>query len=107
MASAKACSMCAAARSLASVVDTAAEMADTAIEAAAEVAAEMIAGAAIEKVSERATERAAEGVFEKITRSMMMLKIESELMTLETEMIDVDDIFGPENPSLRHVKLTL
>ena len=111
----KACSMCAAARPLASVVDTATETADTTIETTAGVATEMVAETAVEKISEKTTERAAEKMIEKTAerttkkaaRSMMMLKIKSKLITLKTEMIDVDDIFDFENPSLRHVKLTL
>ena len=99
----KACSMCAVVRSLTSVIDTAAETTDTTVETTAVVAAEMITEKAAEKTSEKTTEEAAE----KTAKSMMMLKIESKLMILKTEMIDVDDIFDFENSFLRHVKLTL
>ena len=115
MTSVKACSMCAAARPLVSVVDTTAETADTTIETAAEVTAEVIVEAAIEgvseetaeKMTERVIKKAAEETTERTAKLMMMLKIESELMTLKTKMIDVDDIFDFENPFLRHVKLAL
>ena len=130
-ASAKACSINAIARPLAPVVDTATEAADTTVEAAAEVAAEVITkmtaqeaseetaermteGAIekiVEKTAERATERAAEKAAEKITekttRSVMLLKIESELMILKIKMIDIDNIFDFKNPSLKSVKLAL
>ena len=103
--------MNAVARPLALVVNTATETTDTAVETAAVVTAEMIAGAAAEEVAEKAAEKTSEEATKKATeraaRPVMMLKIESKLMILRTEMIDVDDIFGSENLFLRHVKLAL
>ena len=91
---------------------TTTEAVDTTIKTAAEITAEMITEAAVEKIFEKTaekaiekvTERAAERAAERTAKPMMMLKIESKLMTLKTKIIDVDDIFDFKNPFLRHVK---
>ena len=103
------------ARFLISMIDTATEATDTAIETVAKVITKKTAKRAAEKTAEKTTERTTEKTAEKTTekttekaaRLMMMLKIESELMTLKIKMIDIDDISDFENPSLKHVKLII
>ena len=62
---------------------------------------------AVERAAEGAAEGAAERAAEKAARPAVVLKVEPELIALRAEMVDVDDIFGLESPSLRHVKLII